>query len=86
MCCSLIEVAASKKEATELRVNVPLGKVEVATMTWLHLTVMEYVIQMICSTSRKHFLILSSFTTNHQICNYIYMSGATSGVGTAYPS
>jgi hypothetical protein len=42
----LIEVAANKKEATELRVNVPLGKVEVATMTWLHLTVMEYVLQM----------------------------------------
>jgi hypothetical protein len=88
VCCSLIEVAANKKDATELRVSVPVGKVEVATMTWLHLTVMEYVLQMICSTSRKHFLILSSFTTNHQICNYnyIYMSGATSGVGTAYPS
>jgi hypothetical protein len=39
----LIEVAANKKEATELRVNVPLGKVEVATMTWLHLTVKIYV-------------------------------------------
>jgi hypothetical protein len=39
VCCSLIEVAASKKDATELRVSVPVGKVEVATMTWLHFTV-----------------------------------------------
>ena len=49
MCCSyqdFLEVVANKKEATELRVNVPLGKVEVATMTWLNLTVMEYVSQM----------------------------------------
>jgi hypothetical protein len=37
----LIEVAANKKEATELRVNVPFGKVEVATMTWLHLVKLQ---------------------------------------------
>jgi hypothetical protein len=82
----LIEVAANKKEATELRVNILLGKVEVATMTWLHLRNMCYKWPWICSTCRKHFLVLSSFTTYHQICNYIYTSGATSGVGTAYPS
>ena len=37
----------------------------------------------ICSTCRKHFPVLSSFMTNHQVCN---MTGTTSGAGTAYPS
>ena len=40
----------------------------------------------ICSTCRKHFPVLSSFTTYHRICNQIKTTGATSGAGTAYPS
>ena len=55
---------AANKEASEPRV--PFCKVEVTTMTWL--TVMEYLchkLPRICSTScRKHFPVLSSFTTN----------------------
>ena len=34
----------------------------------------------------KHFLVLSSFMTYHQICNQINTTGATSGAGTANPS
>ena len=52
-------------------------------MTWL--TVVEYLrhkLPWICSTCRKHFPVLSSFT----ICNQINTTGATSGAGTAYPS
>jgi hypothetical protein len=58
-----------------------------ATMTWL--TVMEYLrhkLPWICSTCRKQFLVLSSFMTYHQVCNYINTTGATSGAGTAYPN
>ena len=40
------------------------------TMTWL--TAMEYLCHKwprICSTCRKHFPVLSSFMTYHQVCN-----------------
>ena len=40
----------------------------------------------ICSTCRKHFPVLSSFTTYYRVCKYINTTGATSGAGTAYPS
>ena len=40
----------------------------------------------ICSTCRKHFPVLSSFTTYHWVCNYINTTSATSGAGTVYPS
>jgi hypothetical protein len=40
----------------------------------------------ICSTCRKHFSVLSSFMTYHRVCNYIIMTGATSGAGTTHPS
>jgi hypothetical protein len=56
-------------------------------MTWL--TVMEYLCHKwprICSICRKHFPVLSSFTTYYRVCNYINTTGATSGAGTAYPS
>ena len=49
---------------------VPFGKVEFITMTWL--TVMEYLCDKwprICSTCRKHFPVLSSFTTYYRVCN-----------------
>ena len=51
--------------------------------TWL--TVVEYLSQMtrICSTYRKHFLILSSFMTYHRIFNQINTTDVTSGAGTA---
>ena len=55
-------------------------------MTWL--TVMEYLCHKrprICSTCRKHFLVLSSFTTYYRVRNKIN-TGATSGTGTAYTS
>ena len=39
-----------------------------------------------CSTCRKHFPVLSSFTTYCRVCNQIIKMGATSGAGTAYPS
>jgi len=42
----------------------------VATMTWL--TVKEYLCHKwprTCFTCRKHFPVLSSFTTYHRICN-----------------
>ena len=35
---------------------------------------------------RKHFPVLSSFTTYHRFCNYINTTGADSAAGTAYPS
>ena len=57
----------------------------VATMTWL--TVMEYLCHKwprICSSSRKHFPVLSSLTTHYRVCN-IDTTVATSGTGTAYP-
>jgi hypothetical protein len=44
----------------------------VATITWL--IVMDYLChkwQLICSTCRKHFPILSSFMTYHRVCNKI---------------
>ena len=56
-------------------------------MTWL--TCMEYLCHKwsrIGATCRKHFPVLSSFTTYYRICNYINTTGATSGAGTAYPS
>ena len=34
---------------------------------------------------RKYFLVLSSFTTYHRMCNQINMTGVTSGAGTVYP-
>ena len=39
-----------------------------------------------CSTCRKHFPVLSSFTTYYRVCNYIKTTGVASGAGTAYPS
>ena len=59
----------------------------VATMTWL--TVIEYLCYKwpwICSTSRKHFPVLSSFMTYHCVCTQIKTTGATSWAGTAYLS
>jgi hypothetical protein len=56
-------------------------------MTWL--TIMEYLCHKwprICSTCRKHFPVLSSFTTYYRVCNHINTTGATSGAGTANPS
>ena len=35
---------------------------------------------------RKHFPVLSSFMTYHQVCDQINTTGATSRAGTAYPS
>ena len=35
---------------------------------------------------RKHFPILSSFTTYYRVCNQINTTGAISGAVTAYPS
>jgi hypothetical protein len=40
----------------------------------------------ICSTCRKHFPVLTSFTTYYRVLNQINTTGATSGAGTAYPS
>ena len=40
----------------------------------------------ICSTCRKHFPVVSSFTTYYRVYNQINTTGATSGAGTAYPS
>jgi hypothetical protein len=40
----------------------------------------------ICSTCRKHFLVLSSFMTCHRVCNQSKMTGATSGARTAHSS
>ena len=56
-------------------------------MTWL--IVMEYLCHkwpLICSICCKYFTVLSSFMTYHWFCNYIYMTGAISGAGTAYTS
>ena len=53
------------------------------------LTVTEYLCLKwlrICSTCRKHYQILFSFMTYHQVWNYNNTSGVTSGVGTAFPS
>jgi hypothetical protein len=41
---------------------------------------------LICSTCCKHFWILSSFMTCHQVCYWSSTKGATSGAGTAHPS
>ena len=38
------------------------------------------------STCRKHFPVLSSFMTYHQLCNQINATGVTSGAGNAYHS
>ena len=57
----------------------------IVKMTWLT----EYLCHKwpwLCSTCRKHFLVLSSCMTYHQICNYINTTGVTSEPGTAYPS
>ena len=35
------------------------------------------------STCPKHFLVLSSYTTYYRVCNYINMTGGTSGAGSA---
>ena len=40
-------------------------------------------LRLIC---RKHFPVLSSFTTYYRVCNQINTTGATSRAGTAYPS
>ena len=56
-------------------------------MTWL--TVMEYLCHKwprICSTCRKYFPVLSSFTTYYRVYNLINTMGATSGAGTSYLS
>ena len=56
-------------------------------MTWL--TGMEYMCHRwprICSTCRKHFLLLSSFMAYHLVCSYTNTTGNTSGAGTAHPS
>ena len=39
-----------------------------------------------CSTCRKHFLVLSSFLTYHRVCNQINTTGVTCGAGITYPS
>ena len=70
-----------------IKLRSSLRKYLVATMTWL--TVMEYLRHKwprICSTCCKHFPVLSSFMTYHQVCNQINTTGVTSGRGTAYPS
>jgi len=56
-------------------------------MNWL--TVMEYLCHkwlLIFSACRKHFPVLSSFTTYYRVCNQINTTGATSGAGNAHPS
>ena len=56
-------------------------------MTWL--TIMEYLchkLPWICSICRKHFPVLSSFTTYYLVCNQVNTTGATSGAETAYLS
>jgi hypothetical protein len=56
-------------------------------MTWS--TVTEYLSHKwrgICSTCSKHFLVLSSFMTYHQVYNWSNTTGATIRTGTAYPS
>jgi hypothetical protein len=53
-----------------VRLKSSLRKLTVATMTWL--TIMEYLCHKwpwICSTCRKHFPVLSSFTTSYRVCN-----------------
>jgi len=40
----------------------------------------------ICSVCRNHNPVSSSFITFHRVCNVSNTTGATSGVGTAYPS
>jgi hypothetical protein len=35
-----------------------------------------------CSTYRKHFMVLYSFTTYYRVCNYINTTSATSGSGS----
>jgi hypothetical protein len=39
-----------------------------------------------CSTCRKHFTVLSSFMTDHWVCNYNNTAGATTGARTIYLS
>ena len=59
----------------------------VATMTCL--TAMTYLChngRRICSTCGKHFPFLSSFMTDHRVCNWINTTGVTSGARTAHPS
>ena len=67
--------------------NTLLSTTDLDTLVpWL--TVMEYLchkLPRICSTCRKHFSVLSSFMTNHQVCNQIYTTGVTIRAGTAYP-
>ena len=52
-------------------------------MTWLTLWNICHKWPRICSTCRKHFPVLSLFTTYYRVCS---TTGATSGAGTAYPS
>ena len=64
-----------------------LRKFYTRAMTWL--TAMEYLchkLPLICSSCRKHFPVLSSFMTDHWVCNQINTTGATRGAETAYPS
>jgi hypothetical protein len=40
----------------------------------------------ICSTCRKHFLVLSPYMIYYRVCHYINTKGVTSGAGTAHSS
>jgi hypothetical protein len=56
-------------------------------MTWF--TVMEYLchkLTRICHTCRKHFPVISSCITYHQVCDYVNTTGVASGAETAYTS
>ena len=56
-------------------------------MTWF--TVVKYLCPKrprICSTCRKHFPVISPFTTYYRVCKKSNTTGATSGAGIAYPS
>jgi hypothetical protein len=53
-----------------IKVKSSLRHCTVASMTWL--TAMEYLchkLPRICSTCRKHFPVISSFTTYYRVCN-----------------
>jgi hypothetical protein len=82
-----LKIPNEQSEASLLSWGYYFENCTVATMTWL--IAMEYLCHKwprICSTSRKHFRFLSSFTTYHWVCNSINTTGATSGAGTVYPS
>ena len=64
-----------------------LIRFQVATITWL--TGMKHVCRVCllrCAICRKHFQVLSSCMTYHQVCSKINTKGATSGTGTTYLS